>query len=219
MSEAFLDPSARLRQMLESRREKSAAAMQRIPFVLDQQISDDVERIANHRQRLEDRLAYLADVDAERDPEDPAADVRATGEDLSDIGQEIASTQAELERVAAELEQVVEAAKQATVYLLFRRLDAVEYERELIRAGGALVDTDAAASYKFHDALLAAAFTGVELADGDDGGMRTWREFVEATSLSFGELDPIRALVYASNRRGGNSVPFWSAPSRKTANS
>ena len=49
--------------------------------------------------------------------------------------------------------------------------------------------------------------------------MRTWREFVEATALSFGELDPIRALVYASNRRGGNSVPFWSAPSRKTASS
>ena len=219
MSEVFLDPSARLRQMLENRREKVATAMQRIPFVLDQATSDEVERAATQRQRLEDRLAYLTDLDAERDPEDPSNDVRATGEDVSDLGQEIAAVEDELQRVTEELEQAVAAAQQATVHLKFRRLDAAEYERALIKSGGALVDTDAQASYKFHDTLLATAFAGVELADGEDGGMRTWKEFMDATALSFGELDPIRALVYAANRRGGNSIPFSSQPSRKTTNS
>lgn len=216
----FLDPSARLRQMLEKRREKATTTgLQRIPFVLDQTLSDDLEKVAAQREAVQERVDYLTDMHAERDPDDPSLDVRATGDDLSDDGQALAAAQDELDRLTEALEELTDAARQATVQLVFRRLPAAEYEAVLIRSGGPAIDTDMKAAARFYDALLAASFERVELADGDDSGFGSWQDFAAAADLSFGELDPIRALVYANNRRGGNSIPFSSKPSSRTTTS
>lgn len=220
MPESTIDPSARLRRRLAERRERATTTdLQRIPFMLNQGLADRQELLARQHDRLGDQLAHLLDLDAERDPDDPTRDVRASGEDLSDTARRIATVEAELERVMAELEAVTAEVREDSVTLVFRRVDAGEYEQALVRAGGAAVDEDANAASRFHDLLLAKAFVRIELAGGEDSGVTTWAEFAAEAALTFGELDPIRALVYAANRRGGNSVPFSSTPSRRTTTS
>src|SRR5690606_3303290 len=117
--------------------------------------------------------------------------------------------------LTAELEQATERAREAVVQLVFRRADAEDYERLVIDAGGLGVDSDADASFKFHESLVAHCFVRVEI-DGEDAHVGSWGDFRAAANLSFGEVDPIRSLVWAMNRRGGNSVPFSLAPSKQT---
>lgn len=216
---AFMDSSARLRSVLEKRREKSTTTdLKRIPLILDQSLADDVDQIARQRQAVEERLAYLQDAASERDPDDPSVDVRGSGHDVSAEGQAIAAAEAELERLTAELTAATEVAREAVVQLVFRRADAEDYERLIIAAGGLGVDSDADASFKFHESLAAHCFVRVEIG-GEDAKVGTWADFRAVANLSFGEVDPIRSLVWAMNRRGGNSVPFSLAPSKQTPNS
>lgn len=214
------DAAARLREKLEQRRERRTTTdLQRIPFTLDQAAADRVEELGRLHQQLEGRLDRLHEQDAERDPDGGDADVRANGQDMSELGREIATAEAEAERVLAELEEAVAVARDEQVHLVFERLTSADYERLLIKHGGAEIDSSVESSIAFHDALLEAAFRRIEMADGEDGGYDSWVGFAEAAQLSFGELDPIRALVYASNRRGSNSVPFSSTPSKKMKSS
>lgn len=208
MTNAFLDSSARLRQALERRRQKAASddSLHRIPFVLDQDLSDAVERIGRQHRAAEDYLLSLRDDLAESEAAGEDRDVRASGHDMSDLGQKIANAEAEVERLHAELTAVTAEAREAVVQLVFRRTDAETYERLLIKAGGAIVDTDVGAANRLHDLLLEACFVRIE-HDGEDTGI-TWREFARDAGMSIGELDPIRVLVYSMNRRGANTVPF-----------
>lgn len=212
MSEAFFDSSAKLRQALERRRTKNASdeALNRIPFVLDTDLSDRVEQMARQVGAYEDYLVALQEQQSDAHAEGETGDVRASGHDLSELGQQIADTEAKLAELRPELEAATDQVQQSTVQMCFRRVDAETYERLLIRAGGAAVDTDLAAITKFHDLLIEACFVRLEV-DGEDAEM-TWAEFREQAGFTFGELDPIRSLVYAMNRRDGNSVPFSPKP-------
>lgn len=221
-TDAFMDSSARFRQALERRREKAAGeeSLRKIPFVLDQDLADAVDRVAKQHAAAEDYLAALEADKADRDAgEDSGADVRASGHDLSELGQAIDAATAEVERLKTQLADAVEAARDVVVDLVFRRADAEGYERKLIEAGGAAaVETDTAAAVRFQNALTAHCFVRVEMS-GEDAGVKSWKDFVSATGMTFGELDPIRSLVYAMNKRGGNSIPFLLAPSKQTTTS
>lgn len=203
-----IDSAEKLRTALERRREKNTTTgLQRIPFMLDTALADQVERLARMHNQIQDHIATLESHTAE-EPEE-GADVRASGHDLSDTGVALDSARAELGRVKGELEQAIAAAKADQVTLVFRRATADEYERILSECGGSAVDSDETleAAYKFQGALAERCFLRLEI-DGEDSGTRSWAEFVETAQLTFGELDPIRALVYANNKRGGNSVRF-----------
>lgn len=204
-----IDSAEKLRAALERRREKNASTgLQRIPFMLDTALADKVEQLAGLHNQLQDRLARLEEQAAEDGHED-GADVRASGDDLTELGQAIATTSEELERVKQDLEDAVAKAKADQVMLVFRRATADEYESILSKSGGAAVDDDQTleAAYKFQTALVERCFLRLEV-DGEDSGVTAWGEFVESAQLTFGELDPIRALVFANNKRGGNSVRF-----------
>ena len=210
------DSAEKLREALERRRSKNASpeGLQRIPFQLDMELADRAEATARQINQLEDWLDELHARAEERDPES-VDDIRASGHDLSEVGQQIAETEAEVERLRAALEALLVEAKASELQLVFRRASADEYERLLIAAGGVKVETDAAATYAFHNSLVERCFLRAEF-DGQDAEVGTWSDYVKSAELTFGELDPIRALVYAANKRGGNSIPFSSTPSKRT---
>ncbi|MGO4964127.1 hypothetical protein ACTQ4Z_10100, partial [Anaerovoracaceae bacterium Sow4_D4] len=186
----------KLREALERRQQqRSTAGLQRIPFMLDEELADRIEGMGRRAAAIEDRLQALGDAG-----EGESEDRRASDPD------ERETLTAELGHIKADLETAIEEARDCQVDLVFRRLNADEYEHILIRSGGAEVDTDAASAQKFHSEVTARCFLRVEL-DGEDTG-QTWTEFLDAAQPTFGELDPIRALVYANNRRGSNTVNF-----------
>lgn len=203
-----IDSSEKLRAKLERRREKSATTgLQRIPFMLDTDLADRVEQLAQAHNRLQ---AHIEQLEERRDFDEPedGGDVRASGDDLTEIAVALDTSRTELARMKEALEVAVAEAKADQVTLVFRRAGSSEYEELLAKAGGSLVDSDETLEHatRFQSMLVERCFLRVE-AEGEDAGY-TWPQFVEETALTFGEVDPIRALVYANNRRGGNSVPF-----------
>lgn len=203
-----IDSAEKLRSALERRREKATTTgLQRIPFMLDTALADRVEDLARVYNQLQGRIDHLEEQSTE-EPEE-GGDVRASGHDLSEAGAALESNRAELERVKAELEEAIAEAKADQVMLVFRRATADEYERILTQCGGAAVDGDETleAAYRFQGALVERCFLRLEV-EGEDSGVKSWAEFVQSAELTFGELDPIRALVFANNKRGGNSVRF-----------
>lgn len=212
----MIDNSSALRDKLEA---KLAAAkgkretqqLQEIPFTLDEEIAERVEKYGREASALKDQIEALNEAIEEREDE---GDVRASGEDLSEDGKKLAELTAEFARVVADLEDATSEALNAQVTLVFRRASADEYEQMLKRAGGAAVDTDAEAALAFHNSLVERCF--LHVLDGDEKIEITWAEFEKSAGLTFGDKDPIRALVYANNRRSRVNIPFSSAPSRPT---
>lgn len=216
---SVLDSASSLREKLERRRTKAATTgLQRVPFMLDSDLADAAEALGRRVAALEDRLETLADLAADAPDDDPEADRRASGHDLTPSAVEIAGVRDELERARAELSEAVDAARDDQVILLFRRATADEYEQLIRKHVGADARDGSAEERAFLAALTARCFVGVEMADGSRETV-DWPSFVEQAQLTMGELAPIQALVYASNARCGNSVPFSSASSRKTKTS
>lgn len=211
-----LDSASTLRDKLERRRTKAATeGLQRIPFMLDSDLADRVETHGKRVAALEDRLEELADAAAETDPDDPNADKRASGHDLSPVAVETATLEAELATARDALQAAIDDAREDQVTLLFRRASADEYEQLVRKHGGAESGDD---ERDFLNALTTRCFVAAEMNDGSREDIK-WAEFVESAQLSMGELNPIRAMVFANNARGGNSVPFSSASSRRTRTS
>ena len=208
-----IDSASKLRTALERRREKSATTgLQRIPFMLDTDLADKVEELAGMYNKIQDHIARLEEQAADEGLEEGYAervDVRASGHDLSDTGRALDEARAELSRIHGVLTDAVAEAKSNQVTLVFRRAESEEYEEILAAAGGSTVDTDESlkSASRFQTMLVERCFLRLEI-DGEDSGTATWAEFSKDAQLSFGEADPIRALVYANNRRGGNNVRF-----------
>ena len=214
----MIDTAASLRDMLEKRRTKSKTeGLLRLPFLLDEDLADRVEDLAKQVAAMEDRRDAIVDAEAELD-DDPERDVRASGHDLSPSAVEAAEVETEIARLRGLLQVAVDEADAARVWLLFRRATADEYEQLLRKHGGGSVQGGSDEERAFLNALTARCFIAAEMPDGSRDPM-PWEEFVTAGELSMGELAPIRAMVFAHNARGGNSVPFSSASSGRTRTS
>lgn len=213
-----IDSPTTLREQLEQRRTKRATTgLLRLPFFLDQDLAEQVEDLGKRCASLEDRLEDLTDSLVD-DDELSDGDVRASGHDLSPAAGEVAELEAELARARAELADAIGAVDAARITLLFRRCSADEYEQLLRKHGGASIQGGSDDERQFLNALTERCFVAIEMADGSRDDM-SWADFVKSADLSMGELAPIRAMVFAENARGGNSVPFSSASSRRTRNS
>jgi len=205
-----IDSAEKLRTALERRRTKSSTTgLQRIPFMLDTALADRVEQLVGLHNKWQDRIGQLEEDQSAVDEPEDGADVRASGHDLTELGVSLETARTELARVKSQLEEAVAEAKADQVILVFRRATADEYEQILSKCGGAAVDSDETleSAYRFQGELAERCFLRLEI-DGEDSGTQSWAAFVESAQLTFGEIDPIRALVYANNKRGGNSVRF-----------
>ena len=209
------DSASALRDKLEARRIKNTTTgLQRIPFMLDEDLAARVEQYGRQCAALEDRIDDLREAAAVAEGEDPETDRRASGHDLSPVAAEVGHLEEELATAREALTAVVDEAREAQITLLFRRASADEYEQLIRKHGGASLKDDSPAERDFLNSLTDRCFVAVEMPDGSRESIQ-WAEFVESAQLSMGELAPIRALVFANNARGGNSVPFSSASSRK----
>ena len=213
----MIDTASTLRDMLEKRRGHNASTgLLRLPFMLDPSLAERIEELGKQVAALEDHLDALADVEPMED--DPDRDIRASGHDLSPTATRAAAIEDSLRRSRADLEEAVAEADAARITLLFRRCTADEYEQLIRKHGGSSVQGGSPEERDFLNALTERCFVAIEMPDGTRDGMK-WAEFIDSAQLSMGELAPIRAMVFAENARGGNSVPFSSASSRKTRSS
>ena len=214
----MIDTASNLRDMLEKRRGHNASTgLLRLPFMLDSTVAERIETLGKRVAALEDHLEALAD-QVEPSDDDPERDVRASGHDLTPSSMQVGAMEDELARARVDLEAAVAEAEASRITLLFRRCTADEYEQLIRKHGGSAVQGGSPEERDFLNALTERCFVAIEMPDGTRDGMK-WAEFIDSAQLSMGELAPIRAMVFAENARGGNSVPFSSASSRKTRSS
>ena len=205
-------PAQTVRERLKQRRTDSRERVIKVPFIADVDLAKDAERLSAEHDRLVDDIALLEAQRDERDADETAdVDTRADGRDRSDLGAEIDATRSRLALVEEQLAETVEAVREGAVAIEFRVATKGEYERILIEVETEVkgaVGVDQSPTILFGDRLMALGFIRVH-KDGENLGYASWSEFVEDMELSFGDVDPIRTVVYAKNRQtGAFALPF-----------
>ena len=205
-------PAQSVRERLKQRRTDSRERVIKVPFIADVDLAKDAERLSAEHDRLIDDIALLEAQRDERDADETAdVDTRADGRDRSDLGAEIEATRSRLALVEEQLAETVEAVREGAVAIEFRVATKGEYERILIEVETEVkgeVGVDQSPTILFGDRLMALGFIRVH-KDGENLGYASWSEFVEDMELSFGDVDPIRTVVYAKNRQtGAFALPF-----------
>ena len=205
-------PAQTVRERLKQRRTDSRERVIKVPFIADVDLAKDAERLSAEHDRLIDDIALLEAQRDERDADETAdVDTRADGRDRSDLGAEIEATRSRLALVEEQLAETVEAVREGAVAIEFRVATKGEYERILIEVeteAKGEVGVDQSPTILFGDRLMALGFIRVH-KDGENLGYASWSEFVEDMELSFGDVDPIRTVVYAKNRQtGAFALPF-----------
>ena len=205
-------PAQTVRERLKQRRTDSRERVIKVPFIADVDLAKDAERLSAEHDRLTDDIALLEAQRDERDADETAdVDTRADGRDRSDLGAEIEATRSRLALVEEQLAETVEAVREGAVAIEFRVATKGEYERILIEVETEVkgaVGVDQSPTILFGDRLMALGFIRVH-KDGGNLGYASWSEFVEDMELSFGDVDPIRTVVYAKNRQtGAFALPF-----------
>ena len=205
-------PAQSVRERLKQRRTDSRERVIKIPFIADVDLAKDAERLSTEHDRLIDDIALLEAQRDERDADETAdVDTRADGRDRSDLGAEIDASRARLALVEEQLAETVQAVREGAVTIEFRVATKGEYERILIEVENEVkgeVGVDQSPTILFGDRLMAGGFVRVH-KDGENLGYATWDEFAEDMELSFGDVDPIRTVVYTKNRQtGAFALPF-----------
>ena len=205
-------PAQSVRERLKQRRTDSRERVIKVPFIADVDLAKDAERLSAEHDRLIDDIALLEAQRDERDADETAdVDTRADGRDRSDLGAEIEATRSRLALIEEQLAETVEAVREGAVAIEFRVATKGEYERILIEVETEVkgaVGVDQSPTILFGDRLMALGFIRVH-KDGENLGYASWSEFVEDMELSFGDVDPIRTVVYAKNRQtGAFALPF-----------
>ena len=205
-------PAQSVRERLKQRRTDSRERVIKVPFIADVDLAKDAERLSAEHDRLINDIALLEAQRDERDADETAdVDTRADGRDRSDLGAEIEATRSRLALVEEQLAETVEAVREGAVAIEFRVATKGEYERILIEVETEVkgeVGVDQSPTILFGDRLMALGFIRVH-KDGENLGYASWSEFVEDMELSFGDVDPIRTVVYAKNRQtGAFALPF-----------
>lgn len=205
-------PAQTVRERLKQRRTDSRERVIKVPFIADVDLASDAERLAKEHDRLVDDIALLEAQRDERDADENAdVDNRADGRDRSQLGADIDTAHTRLALVEEQLAETVEAVREGAVLIEFRVATKGEYERILIEVETEVkgeVGVDQSPTILFGDRLMALGFIRVH-KDGENLGYASWSEFVEDMELSFGDVDPIRTVVYAKNRQtGAFALPF-----------
>ena len=205
-------PAQTVRERLKQRRTDSRERVIKIPFIADVDLASDAERLSTEHDRLVDDIALLEAQRDERDADETAdVDTRADGRDRSQLGADIDTAHTRLALVEEQLAETVEAVREGAVSIEFRVATKGEYERVLIEVENEVkgeVGVDQSPTILFGDRLMALGFIRVH-KDGENLGYASWSEFVEDMELSFGDVDPIRTVVYAKNRQtGAFALPF-----------
>lgn len=199
-------PAAAVRERFKARREAMRRTIE-IPFVVDQELADQAERLAREYEQAKERLERFLEV-AEEDDDQPG-DVRADGTAVEPSL--IDQLQRAVDSTHAELEEVIEAVREGSARVIFRLATATEYQDALTkveREMGKSVDTTNEAVVAFGDELLRITFLRVE-HDGEDLGYESWAEFADDMQLTFGDVEGIRTPVVAKNRStGAFRLPF-----------
>lgn len=187
-----------LRELLKNRRTKDAKSNRvRIPLTLDPGIQDEWEDVKSQLEKT--RTPF----DVERATLTEASEGSMGTPDMGDINEREKLSVESLESRLAEIE---ERGRAATVDVVFQAC-APEIYQELLDEFSP--DEDQAHMARFTDALAEKCFVGCE-QNGTPIEVGTFAEI--AAAMQFGELDTVRSMVFAVNRRVVQT-PFSSRPS------
>lgn len=191
-----------LRALLKDRRTKDAKTNRvRIPLTLDPGLQDEWEDV---KSQLENARAPF---DVERAALAKAADGSMGIPDDSDIDAREKNAVSQLESRLADIER---RGRAVTVDLVFQACEPAVYQELLDQFSP---DEDQAHMAQFTNELATRCFVGCEQS-GQPIEVGTFAEI--ADSMQFGELDAVRSMVFAVNRRVVQT-PFSSRPSTATS--
>ncbi len=191
-----------LRALLKDRRTKDAKTNRvRIPLTLDPGLQDEWEDV---KSQLENARAPF---NVERAALAKAAEGSMGTPDDSDIDAREKHAVSQLESRLADIER---RGRAVTVDVVFQACEPAVYQELLDQFSP---DEDQAHMARFTNELAARCFVGCEQS-GQPIEVGTFAEI--ADSMQFGELDAVRSMVFAVNRRVVQT-PFSSRPSTATS--
>ena len=195
-----MSEAQRLREKLRARKTaKAEHPPLKFPFILDDALASEVQRLTTIHEQLQGRVDYWAEKIADAD-DTGRRDVRADGTDASGMADKLAAAEDELARIREQLEAAVAQVNADRFFVVFAPCGQREYDRLI--ALHPRLDEDVEQTIAFKNALLAACFVRFETPDGEPLDLySSWSEFLDDAALEFGELDPWRtAVTIACNR-------------------